>query len=125
MQVCRRKSKALQGLPFLATSISSSVQRDVSTGSVEAERETKTLSREKTRTHYHGTNYASHSQEIYLHFGWLRSLGKALLSEGSSQSPLNQVRDTEGTTMISGEKTVQNYSAYKTVINCLSRKICK
>lgn len=125
MHVSRKKSKALQGLPFLATSISSSVQRDVSTGSVEAERETKTLSREKTRTHYHGTNYAPHSQEIYLHYGLLRSLGKALLSEGSSQSPLNQVRDTEGTTNSSAEKTVQNYSAHKIGINCLSRKICK
>lgn len=125
MQVSRRKSKALQGLPFLATSISSSVQRDVSTGSVEAEGETKTLSREKTRIHYHGTNYASHSQEIYLHYGLLRPLGKALLSEGSSQSPLNQVRDTQGTTKSSAEKTLQNYSAYKTVINSLSRKISK
>lgn len=111
MQVSRRKSKALQGLPFLATSISSSVQRDVSTGSVEAERETKTLSREKTRIHYHDTNYASHSQEIYLHYGLLRSLEKALLSEGSSQSPLNQARVTEGTTKSSAEKTVQTYSA--------------
>lgn len=125
MQVSRRKSKALQGLPFLATSISSSVQRDVSTGSVEAEREAKPLSREKTRIHYHGTNYASHSQEIYLHYGWLGALGKALLAEGSSQSPLNQVGDTEGTTTSSAEKTTQNYSAYKTEINCLSRKFCK
>lgn len=33
-----QKSKALQDVPFLATSISSSVQRDVSTGSEEADR---------------------------------------------------------------------------------------
>lgn len=73
---------AYEGLPFFATSISSSVQRDVSTGSVEADREAKTLIREKTRIHYYGNNCESHSQLIYLHYGLFKSFGKAALVGG-------------------------------------------